>query len=170
MNSTNHVADNVKDDVEKKLSVAAFIEDAISLTQPYFILFFNYYVSIFLETLYKKVKGMKDGFSKSNALQAFFIDIILKGKLFEDGSVYELNNAFSKVYPNLSLELEKTRLELPALIKHEIDERKRLSESIRQQENCKPHDYIPIPDERNKTYSRFQCRRCGKLRKKKSII
>ena len=97
----------------------------------------------------------------------FFGDILLKGKLFEEESGSELNDAFSKVYPNLSDELEKTRLNLPTLIKHELDRRKRLSDVIRKQENCKLHDYVPVPKDHGKDYSTFRCRKCGKLRKKK---
>lgn len=166
MNPTNYLTDDVKDDVGMKLSVAAFIEDAISVVQRYLLLFFNYYVSKFLETLHKEVQGMKGGFSTSNILKVFFGDILLEGKLFDEGSISELNDAFSKVYPNLSHELEKTRLEQPTLVKHETDRRKRLSEAIRKQENCKPHYYVPVPDDRGKGYSTFRCRKCGKPRKK----
>jgi rubrerythrin len=99
----------------------------------------------------------------------FFGDILFKGKLFDEGSISELSDAFSKVYPNLNNELEKTRLNLPTLIKHELDREKHLSEVIRNQENCKPHDYMPVPEDRGKNKITFRCRKCGKLRKKKII-
>jgi hypothetical protein len=160
------LADSMKDNTEKKLSVAAFIEDAISLIQPYLLIFFNYYVSIFLKTLEKKVEGMKGGSKMSKELQVFSIDPVFKGQLFDEESISELNKAFSKVYPNLSHELEKTRLELPALVRREIDERKRFAEIIKRQENCKLHQYVPLPDDNDEDYSIFRCKECGKTKKK----
>ena len=158
--------DDIKDNIEKKLSTAAFIEDAISLIQPHLLLFFNKYVSSYLETLTKKIEGMEGGFNMANVLQVE-IEFLFKGRLFDENNISELNNAFSKVYPNLSYELEKTRLELPALVEREIDERKRFDELIRRQENCKLHEYVPLPYDRDEDYSIFRCKKCGKSKKKR---
>src|ERR671918_236183 len=144
MNPANKLTDHVKDITEKNLSVETWVEDAISLIQPSLLSFFNYYISPFIETLHKRIRNREGGFSDSKNINKVFFDFLLGPRLYvlDDEIASELNGAFSNLYPNLSSELEKTRVELPILVKHEIDEMNSYAERIRQQKMCKPHEYI----------------------------
>jgi hypothetical protein len=163
MNPSNKFTDS-EDIVEQNLAVKTFIEDTLSLIQPYLLTFFNFYVSSLLETLHKRIRSLEGGTSDvKNISKVIFRDFLFKRQraVLDDDIASELGNAFSNVYPNLSRELDKTRLELPALVKREIDEMKRRSERARQRELCKPHEYTQLADDYDDYYV-SQCKKCGK--------
>jgi hypothetical protein len=148
MNPANKLTDHTKDITEKDLIMQSWIEDAISLIQPHLLFSFHYYIGPFLKTFYKRAYKGKDIFDDQKSI---------------DEIVSELNDAFSNLYPNLSYELEKTRAELPILVKHEIDEMNSYDEKIRRQKLCKPHEYI-LEDDYNE-YRIFKCKRCEKRKR-----
>jgi predicted transcriptional regulator len=170
MNPANKLTNHTKDITEKNIIVQTWIEDAISLIQPYLLFSFNYYINLFLDTLYIRASSQKGGVGDSKNINEVFLDFIFNRRLLvvDDEIASELNGAFSNLYPNLSCELEKTRAELPILVKHEIDEMNRSAEKIRRQKMCKPHEYI-LEDDYDE-YRVFKCKRCEKRKREEKII
>ena len=73
--------------------------------------------------------------------------------------ISEFNDVFSKLYPNLSHQLEKTRLELPSLIVKEMERIAYDTYKHNQQQLCK-HDYKPPANNRYKSSNVVNCRKC----------
>jgi hypothetical protein len=120
----------------------------------------NFCINIHLETLYKRASDFKN----QKSIDKVFLNFLFDRKLFvlDDEIASELNDAFSNLYPNLSRELEKTRAELPMLVKREIDEMNSYAEKIRRQKLCKPHEYILEND-----YDEFRVLKCKRCEKRK---
>lgn len=150
MNPANKLTDQTEDTAEKDLIRQSWIEDAISLMQPHLLLYFQYYIGPFLKTFYKRASN--DVFDDPRNI---------------DEIASELNNAFSNLYPNLNCELEKTRAELPILVKREIDRMNSYDEKIRRQKRCEPHEFI-LEDDYDE-YRIFKCKRCEKRKREEKI-
>jgi DNA-binding MarR family transcriptional regulator len=168
INPANKLTAHIKDTTEKNLIIQSWTEDAISLIQPYLLSFFNYYIYPSLKTLYKRVSNRRGGFNNQENENEVFFDFLFRRQfLLDDEIACELNDAFSNLYPNLSCELEKTRAELPILVKHEIDEMNRYAEKIRRQKLCKLHEFI-LEDDYDK-YRILKCKRCEKRKREEKI-
>jgi hypothetical protein len=148
------------------LFIETWVEDAISLVQPLLLSFFNDYISPFIETLHTRIRNREGGFSNfKNIGKVVLSDFLINRQslVVDDEIASELNGAFSNLYPNLSLELEKTRAELPILVKREIDGMKRYEEIIRRQKMCK-HEYTYFKGDFGE-YRVCKCKRCGKIKR-----
>ena len=169
MNPVNKLTNHTKDVTEKNIIVQTWIEDAISLIQPDLLFSFNYYISHCLKTLHKRISNLKGGFSDSKNINKVLFDFTINRRLLvvDDEIASELNGAFSNLYPNLNRELEKTRAELPILVKREIDGMNRYDEIIRRQKMCKPHEFI-LEDDYGE-YRVFKCKKCGKKERREII-
>ncbi len=84
-------------------------------------------------------------------------------KLSRQTAVSELIVCYSRLFPNLSTELEKTRSRLPELLFQEIKHINNVAEKRKLQKTC-VHDYETIEKYSYNNHRFERCRRCQKTR------
>jgi predicted transcriptional regulator len=164
MNPANKITDHTKDNIEKNLLAESWVEDIISLIQPYLLFFLKNSVCGSLETLNERIRRLEGGFNVGeNIDKVIFGDFLLKHSyMLDKGIIFELTKAFSNIYPNLNHELEKIRSELPLLVQKEMDEMDYIAERWENAEKC-IHRYEP-PEDNSLQYgygdTLLHCKKC----------
>jgi DNA-binding MarR family transcriptional regulator len=165
-NSENKIAQGSRNVKEKAIGIQTWLEDTMSiLVRDISSIFFSrVYPHVYpdLESTDGDIPlNPSDEYLHSNE---FFKKAV---KLSQQTVVSELTNCFSNLFPNLSLELEKTRSKLPELLAQEIKHIKDVAEKRKLQKTC-THDYQIIEKYSYNNHRFERCRKCQKTRTKEN--
>lgn len=160
-NSANKIAQGSRNVKEKDIAIQNWIEDTISiLVRDISSLFFSH-VYPHLESIDGDIPpNPSDEYLDSDE----FFNKALK-PLSEQTVFSELNKRFTNLYPNLSLELEKTRTQLPKLLAEELKHIRDVAEKLKLQKTC-THNYQTIEKYSDNHHRYDRCLKCQKTRKR----
>jgi predicted transcriptional regulator len=158
-NSENKIAQRSKNIKEKAIVIQAWLEDTVSILVRDISSIFHSRVYPHLESIDGDIPpNPSDEYLHS---KEFFNQAV---KLSPQTAVSELIDCYSRLFPNLSTELEKTRSKLPELLVQEIKHIKDVAEKRKLQKTCRPHDYETI-EKYSYNNRRFErCLKCQKTR------
>ncbi|HYA83608.1 MAG TPA: hypothetical protein VEH06_09200, partial [Candidatus Bathyarchaeia archaeon] len=114
-NSENKIAQGSKNVKEKAIAIQAWLEDTMSILV-------RDISDIFHSRVYPLLLKSIDGDIPPNPSDEYLHskEFFKAAKLSRQKAAYELIDCYSRLFPNLSTELEKTRSKLPELLMQEI--------------------------------------------------
>jgi predicted transcriptional regulator len=170
MNPFNKISGVTKNSVESDLNVETWIDDVITTLRPALLQSIKEHIGPYLETLSQGVVNSDGSINYKKDIGAFAKYLYGRPHYqLRYTIISELMMAFSKLYPDLSKELERIRSVLPRLVAEEVEHWEYMGNKLEHQKVCR-HEYrIPTNRALLEEYADDQikhCRKCHKTKRK----